>query len=218
MRALKKILLLGNSISIGYREFVKAAFLGVAEVVYPQENGRFAANLLRRLYDYKTELGLLDNVALVHWNAGLWDDLILPDGKVQTPKERYAEDIERICETLKILFPGAKYVFATSTPVIEELYPRTFEYYRRFNKDTESYNEAAKAVILQHGCGVNDLYSVMKTVPDDYHSDPTHFNTKEGARVISKAIISCIENALGIKAREVDFNELWNEKIKNEGI
>ena len=27
-----------------------------------------------------------------------------------------------------------------------------------------------------------------------------------------------IENALGIKAREVDFNELWNEKIKNEGI
>ncbi len=215
---MKKILLLGDSISIGYREFVKAAFSGVAEVVYPKENGRFAANLLRKLYDFKTELSLSEDVSLVHWNAGLWDDLILPDGKHQTSIERYEEDIERICITLKILFPNATCVFATTTPVLEELYPERFEYYRRFNADTEAYNEAAKRVISRHGGGVDDLYAVMKTVPKDYHSDPTHFNTKGGTRLISEAVISNIEKALGIKAEKLDFDTLRNEKIKNEGI
>ena len=215
---MKKILLLGDSISIGYREFVRAAFSGVREVVYPAENGRFAANLLRRLYDYKTELRLLDEVSLVHWNAGLWDDLILPDGKAQTSAERYREDIERICITLKILFPSAKCVFATSTPVLEACYPEKFEYYRRYNADTERYNEIAKRVVLAHGGEIDDLYTVMKDTPESYHSDPTHFNTKEGTRRISEAVISSIEKALGIQAQSYSFDALWNEKIQNEGI
>ena len=215
---MKKILLLGDSISIGYREFVKAAFSGVAEVVYPTENGRFAANLLRRLYDYKTELQLSDEVSLVHWNAGLWDDLILPDGKHQTPLAHYTENIDRICNTLKILFPNAKYIFATSTPVLEEIYPEKFAYYRRYNRDTQSYNEAARRVAVRHGCTIDDLYSVMANTPREYHSDPTHFNTKEGTQRISEAVIACIEDALGIKAQKLDFDGLWSKRIKNEGI
>ena len=76
----------------------------------------------------------------------------------------------------------------------------------------------AKRVVLAHGGEIDDLYTVMKDTPESYHSDPTHFNTKEGTRRISEAVISSIEKALGIQAQSYSFDALWNEKIQNEGI
>lgn len=43
------VLLLGDSISLGYREFVKENLRGVMDVYYPPENGRMIAYTLRAL-------------------------------------------------------------------------------------------------------------------------------------------------------------------------
>ena len=105
---MKKIILLGDSIRGGYDKYVKYAFKNEAEVYYPNENCRFAAYILRHLPNWKDDFGCGDDVDLVHWNAGLWDDLVMVDGKKHTSLELYKEYVQRVCDVIKILFPRAK--------------------------------------------------------------------------------------------------------------
>ena len=53
-----KILLLGDSIRMGYDQFVCELLKDKAEVVYPPDNGRFAQYTLRQLQDWKAQLHL----------------------------------------------------------------------------------------------------------------------------------------------------------------
>ena len=115
---MKKIVLLGDSIRRGYDSYTKMAFKDVAEVYYPEDNCRFAAYTLRHLPDWKNNFGCGDDVDCVHWNAGLWDCLVLAsDGEHVTPIDIYKYYIERVCVAIEKLFPSAKVIFATSTPV-----------------------------------------------------------------------------------------------------
>ena len=210
---MKKILLIGDSIRIGYDKYIKMAFDGVADVVYPEENTRFAAYVFRRLPDLQKLFGDAD---LVHWNAGLWDCLIMHDGLNFTDIEVYKSYMERACVGFKRFFPNAKFIFATSTSVTESGYnPNGL---RRLNADIEAYNKAAVEIVTKHGMTVNDLYSLTKDMPEEYHSDMTHYYTKSGTRVITDRVKSFIENALGIKAKELDYEALFAEKTDVIGI
>ena len=170
--------------------------------------------LIRHLYDWKNVLGLSDDVDLVHWNAGLWDDLVMLDGKHHTSIELYKENIERICNIIKILFPHSKMIFATSTPVQEEL----FTVCKRYNRDTEAYNSAAIEIVKKYGGEINDLYTLMKNAPVEYHSDLTHYYTKEGTRLITTQVVNCIEKALGIKGVALDYDKLFAKEEEVIGI
>ena len=215
---MKKILLIGDSICQGYQNFVKLAFKDTAEVYFPQENCRFATYVLRNLLDWKNELGCGDDVDVIHWNAGLWDGLVMPDGKPLISFERYCEDIERVCVTMKILFPKAKMIFATSTPVQEELFQTKYQYYRRYNKDTVRYNGGACEIVLKHGGIINDLYSLMKDVPKSYYSDQTHFYTKEASQMISDQVIRSIELYGEVKAAPLNYDEIYEKKMQVVGL
>lgn len=211
---MKKVLLIGDSIRQGYDKYVKMAFEGTAEVVYPTENCRFASYVLRCLADWKKVCCGGENVDLIHWNAGLWDCLTMLDGKHHTPIEIYKEYIERCCVVIEKIFPGAKMIFATSTPVQEHL----FGAMKRYNADIEAYNAAATEIVKAHGGEINDLYPLMIAQPEEYHSDLTHYYTKDGTRVITDQVIAHIEKALDIKARELDYNALFAEKKDVIGI
>ncbi len=54
---MKKILLLGDSIREGYDVYVKKAFSGLYDVVYPSENCRFSSYIIRNLADWADALG-----------------------------------------------------------------------------------------------------------------------------------------------------------------
>ena len=203
----KKIVLIGDSIRKGYDSYTKMAFEDVAEVYYPNDNCRFASYILRHLIDWKEQFECGDDVDCVHWNAGLWDDLVMIDGEHHTPIEIYRYYIERVCKLIKKLFPYAKVIFATSTPVQEELFWR----HKRYNRDTEKYNDAAVEIARKHGFEINDLYAITKDAPVEYHSDATHYYTKEGTRLITNKVVECIENCLGIKAKELDYDKLFAE-------
>ena len=203
---MKKIVLLGDSIREGYDKYVSLALDGIAEVFYPKENCRFSAFLLRHLIDWRADMQCGDDVDLVHWNAGLWDDLIMIDGKHHTPIKCYEEYIERLCQVIQILFPKAKMVFATSTPVREELFIGA---QKRFNKDTERYNAAAVQIVKKHGGEINDLYAAVKNCPTHYYSDMTHLYTKEGTRLLTERVIGAIEGALGIHAKRLNYEALF---------
>ena len=213
---MKKILLLGDSIRQGYDKYVKMAFEGVAEVYYPSENCRFTSYMLRYLSAWKDELQCGNDIDLVHWNAGLWDDLVLPDGLHHIPLDTYQENVERICKMLQSLFPKAKIVFATSTAVQEELFGK-FQV-KRYNKDTEKYNEAAARIVKQCGGEINDLYALSKNAPSSYQSDQTHYYTMQGTKLFTDQVIDCIEKNLGIKAQKPNYEALFRDEKEICGI
>ncbi len=210
---MKKVLLIGDSIRRGYDKYVKLAFDGVAEVYYDPDNSRFTTYIIRNLIEWKNTLQLGEDVDLVHWNAGLWDDLVMIDGEPLVSIDDYKRNIERICKMIMQLFPNAKMSFATSTPVIEEL----FTSYKRYNKDTERYNDVAVEIVKKYGGSINDLYSVMKECPREYHSDQTHFYTKSGTEIITNKVIEHIEKALDIKANKLDYDKLFEEQSQIVG-
>ena len=213
---MKKIVLIGDSVRQGYDKYVKEALKGIADVSYPGENCRFSTYILRNLIIWKRELEWGDDVDLVHWNVGLWDCLVMVDGEKLVPLEVYKENIDRICRQIKMLFPKAKMIFATSTPCIERLFADRD--CKRKNSDTEMYNAAACEIAKKHGGEINDLYELMKDVPEAYHSDLTHFYTKEATELMTGKVLSVIENALDIKANVLDYDKYFSIDGEPVGI
>ena len=136
---MKNILLIGDSIRMGYDKAIKKSLEGIANVYFPEENCRFASYVLRYLHEYK-ELIKDEQIDVLHWNAGLWDCLRLFEEEPHTPIEVYSYYIDRICQRIMKLFPDAKVIFATSTSVQSEKMSKDF---KRYNEEIEKYNEAA---------------------------------------------------------------------------
>lgn len=196
---MKKILLIGDSVRMGYDHYVRDRMKGLAEVCFPPENCRFTTYILRDLHNWTDALELYEADA-VHWNAGLWDTLrIYGDTNLVSP-ETYAENIDRIYRRIEFLFPTARQIFATSTPVIEEGYIPGFE--SRTNADIETYNEIACRV-LSGRAAINDLYAYLRDCHRDLHSDQTHFYTKEGTVLIGDRVCLSLCEALGIDPRDL---------------
>lgn len=211
---MKKVFLIGDSIRMGYDKYVKEALGGAAEVYYPEENSRFAEYVLRYAHTWKNNLGMGNDVDLVHWNAGLWDVLELFGDGPLTPIDCYAQFIKRIDKRLRFLFPKAKIVFATSTPVIEGVAKE----FIRHNNTIDSYNKKAIEALEGTDTVINDLYTLAKGLPESYHSDATHYNTPEATEIIGGRVISLICAQLGIEASEVNIENFEPEKYTADNI
>ncbi len=192
---MKKILLIGDSVRMGYDRYVKESMKNLAEVYYPAENCRFTSYVLRSLHMWTDELRLYEADA-VHWNAGLWDTLRIYGDEPLTSPSAYAENVERITKRLRFLFPHAKLIFAASTPVLEYGFIDGFE--MRYDRDIERYNEIARDVITRYGCEYNDLYGLLSDRQEKYHSDQTHYYTAAGTKLIGGRVNAVLCEALGL--------------------
>ena len=200
---MKNVLLVGDSIRIGYDKSVRESLAGKANVYFPEENCRFATFVLRYLHEYK-KLIPDGKVDILHWNAGLWDCLRLFEEEPHTPIEVYAYYIDRICQRIQKIFPDSKVIFATSTSVQSERMDKDF---KRYNEEIEAYNDAAVAVVKKYGFAVNDLYGVSTKLPAEAHSDPVHYYTPAGTEAFTKQVLSCLALPLGI-TDEIAYREV----------
>lgn len=192
---MKKVLLLGDSIRLGYEKYVKESFQDFAEIYAPNENCAFSQYMLRWVSEWKRKENYPDDIDLVHWNVGLWDVLrIMDDGTFTTP-EYYAYTLERLHHRLELLFPKAKQVFALSTAVVEEKYEPP---YQRYNKDIEQFNEIAIKTLSPLGVKINDLYTLTKNASEECRSDMTHFYTPVGIKLVGDKVLDCICDELDI--------------------
>ena len=191
---MKNLLLIGDSIRIGYDKSVKKSLEGKANVLFPGENCRFASYVLRYFHEYLKGVDG-EEIDAVHWNAGLWDCLRLFEEEPHTPIEIYAYYIERICLRIKKLCPNAKVIFATSTKVLSEKMSKDF---KRYNEEIEKYNEVAVSVVTKYEFEVNDLYAVSASLPESAHSDAVHYYTPMGTEAFTKQVLSFVAPALGI--------------------
>lgn len=205
---MKNVLLIGDSIRIGYDKAVKRSLEGIANVYFPDDNCRFAAYVLRYLHEYKRLAGG-ETIDVIHWNAGLWDCLHLFEEEPQTPIDVYAYYIDRICARIQKLFPNAAVIFATSTSVQTE---KMLSIFKRYNDEIEKYNAAAVAVVKKHGFAVNDLYAVSATLPEEAHSDAVHYYTPLGTEAFTNQVLTVLSKALALKEAPVYKEELHTDE------
>lgn len=207
---MKNLLLLGDSIRRGYDKSVKKTLEGYANVIFPEENCRFAAYLLRNFHEYLNDAKLRgEDIDVIHWNAGLWDCLHLFGEEPHTPVEVYSYYIDRICVRIKKLCPNAKVIFATSTSVISEKMSPDF---KRYNEEIEKYNEAALEVVKKYGFEVNDLYSLSTSLDHEAHSDAVHYYTPVGTEAFTNKVLSYVLPALGITEKLEYREEMYTDK------
>ena len=212
---MKKIILIGDSIRMGYDKYVKEALKNTAQVYYPDENCRFAEYVLRYAHEWKEKLEWPSDADLVHWNAGLWDALELFGDEPLTTLDYYEHAIRRIDKRLRFLFPKARIVFATSTAVIEDMANPTFF---RHNETIKKYNAAALKALKESDTVINDLWNVSEAAPRSYHSDWVHYYTDEGTALIGNKVLSVICSELGIQKNEVELEDFEPEKYSKSSI
>ena len=205
---MKNLLLIGDSIRMGYDKAVEKTLEGKANVYFPAENCRFASYVLRYLHEYKA-LVKDGKVDVLHWNAGLWDCLRLFEEEPHTPIEVYAYYIDRICVRIKKVFPEAKVIFATSTSVLSEKMDKNF---KRYNEEIEEYNRAAVEVVKKHGFAINNLYEVSTSLPEEAHSDSVHYYTTMGTKAFANQVLSYVVPALGITENITYKEALYTDK------
>ena len=199
---MKNVLLIGGSIRLGYDKSVKASLGDRANVIFPEENCRFASYVLRYFHEYLGDIKG-ENIDVIHWNAGLWDCLRLFEEEPHTPIEVYEYYIDRICKRIKKLCPNAKVIFATCTACQCDKMRRDF---KRYNEEIDAYNAAAIKVVSKYGFEINDLNAVSKKLPDEAHSDPVHYYTSMGTEAFTKKVLSHILPALGLE--EAEYKEV----------
>ena len=204
---MKKVLLIGDSIRMGYDKAIKKTLEGKAEVFFPSENCRFASYLLRYVHEYR-KLSEDESFDVIHWNAGLWDCLRLYGEDPHTPLDHYAYYIDRICIRIKKFYPNAEVIFATSTSVESE---KMSEKFKRYNEEIEQYNAIAVETVKKYGFKVNDLYSLSASLKSEAHSDAVHYYTPYATEHFANQVLSYLLPALGINEKLEYKEELYTD-------
>ncbi|WP_200587130.1 SGNH/GDSL hydrolase family protein [Pedobacter segetis] len=174
-----KILIIGDSISIGYTPFVKSNLKDEAEVIHCKGNAKFTDNGIAHLDEW---LGT-EKWDIIQFNWGLWDicyrDPNKPaeytnrdkiKGKITTDKKTYEANLQTMVNRLKQT--DAKLIFVTTTYVPDQEIGR-------YNKDVMAYNAIAKQVMKRNNIVVNDLYAVSKQIHDEYGLNDTNVHYKK---------------------------------------
>jgi len=188
---MEKVVLLGDSIRMGYAPFVREGLAGIAEVFFPDDNCRFTQYILVNLEQWVRRAGDPRTVSVVHWNSGHWDVAHYYGGPSLNSPALYARMLKRICRLLRRFCPQATLIFALTTPMNPSgeagAHPRS-------NAEIERYNEVARVTMEEQGVDVNDLYTPALGRPV-WYTDYCHF-TEEGYRALAGKVCEAVRRAL----------------------
>ncbi len=182
------VLLLGDSIRMGYQPFVRKELGDAFDVAGPAENCATSRNLLANL-DRWVAAG---HASVIHVNAGLHDLRYDPgrDAPVVAMDE-YESNVRTILQRLRER-SGARLIWATTTPVHEKLHAEQ-KLSRRRESDVASYNAIATRIGRELGAEIDDLCgAVLAHGPDTLWSpDGVHFSDA-GSRFLGAQVARAI--------------------------
>lgn len=193
---MKKVLLLGDSIRMGYQNDVRRLLQGKAEVYFDEDNGRFAAYTLWQANQMFRKYGKFD---VVHWNNGYWDmNVEAPMTEAVHPIDEYIHFLRRILGEIRR--NGAEVIFATTTPILSagEAKDNTgVDATINYNDDwVRAYNDAAKKLMAEENVTVNDLYALCRQDKTCYKCEDLLHLTAEGYRACAREAVRLIEEKL----------------------
>jgi len=195
---LPRVLLIGDSISIGYTLDVRKRLAGRANVHRIPENGGPTPNGLAKL---NTWLGSKP-WDVIHFNWGLHDLKYIgadssslaapnsPGSRQQVPLDEYERNMDQLVTRLKAT--GAKLIWCSTTPVPEGSSGRVAG-------DEKRYNEAALRVMKKHKVQVNDLAAWAAAGPKEGQRPANVHYTDEGSAYLAEQVVKSIEKALAKK-------------------
>jgi len=196
---LPRVLLIGDSISVGYTLGVRTLLKDKANVHRPPGN---CGNTIMGVDHIERWLGE-GEWDVIHFNWGLWDLIRKVDGRpnvagpISSSETQYAERLERL--VLRLKETGAKLIWATTTLVHEGPSARR-------PGDEVRYNAIAAEIMERHGVSINDLYALSASFPRvgaAPQGEPemfvargnVHF-TPEGSKLFAEQVAKHIESAL----------------------
>lgn len=191
--ALPNVLLIGDSISIGYTLAVRASLHGRANVFRPATNCGATIRGVEQLDDWLGDRAW----TVIHFNFGLHDlKYVDADGQMANPPESgtqfvpietYEANLDQIVTRLQAT--GARLIWCSTTPV-----PAGSN--GRLQGDGARYNVAAARVASAHGLAVNDLYAFALARLDAIQQPANVHFTDAGSAELATQVVASIEAAL----------------------
>ena len=182
---LRRVLLLGDSISIGYTLAVRRALAGKANLHRVPDNARSTREALGKLDRLLGAVGW----QVIHFNCGIHDitrkkaGIVDPEGEAQVPIDEYERNLRRLI--LRLRETAEKLVWARTTAINP--------YDIRRMEDVYAYNAVADKVMAEAGIPVNDLFTLSQRHLGTLKNN-VHFND-EGNAILGAQVA---ESILGV--------------------
>ena len=181
--ALPRVLLIGDSISIGYTVPVRQVLADKANVHRPLTNCGHTTKGLESLDAWLGD-GKWD---IIHFNWGL-HDLKYIEGEQPVPLAQYEKNMTELVKRLKKT--GARLIWCSTTPVPKGCSPP------RSNGDVIAYNKAAKRIMDANDVAIDDLYGfALPRVATIQLPKNVHFGS-DGSVALAKQVARSIFDEL----------------------
>ncbi|MDD7986689.1 SGNH/GDSL hydrolase family protein [Lentisphaera marina] len=203
---LPNVLILGDSISIGYTLDVRKILAGKANVYRPVAGDKplNCGDTVSGLNNLKKWLNTqgVKKWDVIHFNWGLHDLKRIKPGtaikKATDPKvaprnspEKYQENLSKLIEVLKQT--EAKLIFATTTAYPSGVVPC------RIPEDAKIYNEVAQKLMQKNQIVINDLYTFTQPRLKELQIPVNVHFTPKGSQSLAKEVSRHIAQALNLK-------------------
>ena len=192
---LPRVLLIGDSISIGYTVAVRKLMTGKANVHRPLTN---CGPTTKGLAEIDAWLGS-GRWDVIHFNWGLHDlkylgpqgqnlaDPAAASSRQQVPPDQYAANLQKL--VLRLKKTGATLIWRSTTPV-----PTGAR--GRLAGDSAKYNAIAKKIMDEHGIVIDDQYAfVMPRLKQLQRPANVHF-TPAGSQELAQQAVRAIQKVL----------------------
>ncbi len=200
-KELPNVLIIGDSISIGYTKSVQELLKGKANVFRPLNAKGGFLNCQGTTFGIKKidEWLSAKKWDVIHFNFGL-HDLKHVDAKTgknskkqsdpqQADLKAYKKNLSKIVKKLKAT--NAKLIFATTTP-----YPDKPGGPLRRADQPIKYNKVALKIMSKNKIAINDLHAfVLPHLNELLHPNNVHF-TKEGSKILAEELAKHISKML----------------------
>lgn len=192
---LPRVLIIGDSISVGYTLPTRALLKGKANLHRPPTNCGPTTRGLEQIDDWLGDKPW----DVIHFNWGLHDlkymnekgGLVDVDkGKQQVPIDQYEKNLDALVKRLKKT--KAKLIWRNTTPAPEGSKGRVPE-------DVVKYNEAAARVMKKHEVQIHDLYSFAKKHEKEIQRPKNVHYTAEGRVKLAEQVAAVILKSLEAK-------------------
>lgn len=180
-----RVLLIGDSISIGYTLDTRKLLEGKANLHRIPVNGGPTTRGLESIDSW-----LQDGPwAVIHFNWGLHDLKFMENGKHQVALAEYETNLRLLVARLKKT--GARLIWASTTPV-----PNAKLSPPRKDSDVIAYNAAARGIMVEHDIAINDLYqAALPQLAEIQRPANVHF-TSEGYQRLAEQASAAVLKAL----------------------
>jgi len=192
-----RILIIGDSISIGYTPYVKKGLANTAEVFHNPGNAQHTGTGLKKIDEWLGE----EKWDIIQFNWGLWDlcyrhsdskvqgNRDKENGKITYTIDEYSANLDSIVTMLQSK-TEARLIFVTTSYV-----PKNEA--GRYNSDAIKYNDAAKKIMNKHSIIVNDIYDQSIPIHQKFGKglDDVHYS-KQGYKELGKLVADFLDTEI----------------------